>query len=333
MIDHDRKGIPAGVEAKLTRAGGLYAALVEVAPGLANAARVERASTSAGLTNTATGERFPGSGGMHVFIHVKEAPDIPRATKVLHERCTLAGYGWAIVSKSGQILHRSIADRMVGTPERLVFEGPPDVAAPLKQDADMRKPKATDGELADTRTAIPDLTSTEKSALKAMRATMALALAAEAAEAKRVHVDVHVARVLKDPKRKTSIPTGLLRDRLMQSYDGRLAPEFLLEFDDPDVDTKSVAEVLADPVRFVGETLSDPLEGPTYGRCKAMIMDDDGGGGLFIHSFAHGGMRYRLMLDESMLRELIRVTDPWSWWACSPRRWGARSSFRGAKRL
>ena len=96
----------------------------------------------------------------------------------------------------------------------------------------------------------------------------------------------------------------------MQSYNGRLAPEFLLEFDDPNTDVKSVAEVLADPARFVGETLADPLEGVNYGCCKAMIMDDDRGGGLFVHSFAHGGMRYRLMLDESMLREMIRVTDP-----------------------
>ena len=68
---------------------------------------------------------------------------------------------------------------------------------------------------------------------------------------------------------------------------------------------KSVAEVLADPASFIGETLSDPLEGPSYGRCKAMVMEDDGGG-LFVHSFAHGGMGYRLMLDENMLRE----TDP-----------------------
>ena len=96
----------------------------------------------------------------------------------------------------------------------------------------------------------------------------------------------------------------------MLSYSGRLAPEFPLEFDDPTIGVKSVAEVLADPARFIGETLADPLEGPSYGRCKAMIMEDDLGGGLFIHSFAHGGMGYRLMLDESMLRELIRVSDP-----------------------
>ena len=252
VVDHDRKGMPANVEAKIA-GRGLWDVLIEVAPGLAQAGRVERASTSAGLMNMATGECFD-SGGQHIFIHVADAADIPRATKALHDRCTLAGYGWAIASKSGQILKRSIADRAVGTAEHLSFEGPPVVVAPLIQDADTRKPRAFDGGIADTKTAIPDLRATQKSTLKAMRATMALAFAAEAAEAKRVHVDAHVSRVLKDPKRKTSIPAGLLRDRLMQSYNGRLAPEFLLEFDDPNVGVKSVAEVLADPARFIGDT-------------------------------------------------------------------------------
>ena len=307
IVDHDRKGMPANVETKIA-GRGLWDVLIEVAPGLAQAGRVERASTSAGLTNTVTGERFPGSGGVHLFVHVADVSDIPRATKVLHDRCALAGYGWAMVSKSGQILRRAITDLAVGTPEHLAFEGPPVVARPLAQDADTRKPKAVNGGIPDTSFAIPDLTTVEKRTLKAMRGAMASALAAEAAEAKRLHMDALTARVLKNPNCKT--PAALLRNRLMWSYSGRLAPEFPLEFDDQTIGVKSVAEVLADPARFIGETLSDPLEGPTYGRCKAIIMEDNLGGGLFIHSFAHGGMGYRLMLDESMLRELIRVSDP-----------------------
>jgi hypothetical protein len=54
--------------------------------------------------------------------------------------------------------------------------------------------------------------------------------------------------------------------------------------------------VLADPDRFVGETLADPLEGADYGRCKAKIMQA-GDGGLFIHSFAHGRGTYLVRHD------------------------------------
>ena len=252
---------------------GLWDVLIEVAPGLSHAGRVERASTSAGLMNTATGECF-GGGGMHVFIHVADAADIPRANKALHDRCALAGYGWAMVSKSGQILRRAITDLAVGTAEHLAFEGPPVVAAPLMQDADTRKPKAVSGGIVDTRTAIPDLTTVEKRTLKAMRDAMASALAAAAAEAQRLHMDALTARVLKNPNCKT--PAALLRERLMLSYRGRLAPEFPLEFDDQTIGVKvSVAEVLADPARFIGETsLSDPLEGP---ELWAVQGDNHGG--------------------------------------------------------
>ena len=45
----------------------------------------------------------------------------------------------------------------------------------------------------------------------------------------------------------------------------------------------TVAEVLADPDKFVGETLADPLEGTDYGRCKAKVMRAHDGT-LVIHS-------------------------------------------------
>jgi hypothetical protein len=65
-----------------------------------------------------------------------------------------------------------------------------------------------------------------------------------------------------------------------------------------------VAKVLADPDRFIGETLSDPLEGADYGRCKAKVMRDDEGG-LFIHSFAHGRAIYRLRHDARSAKAVI----------------------------
>jgi len=80
-LDHDRKGMPSGVAGKLDAAGGLWAAIVGVAPGLARAARVERDSTSAGLFNAQTGERYPASGGRHVYLEVQDVADIPRARR------------------------------------------------------------------------------------------------------------------------------------------------------------------------------------------------------------------------------------------------------------
>ena len=94
-------------------------------PDLANIARVSRRSTSAGLYRADTGEQLSGSDGIHVYVAVRDCADIERFLRVLHERCWLAGFGWYMVGAGGQLLDRSIVDRMVGAPERLVFEGGP----------------------------------------------------------------------------------------------------------------------------------------------------------------------------------------------------------------
>ena len=70
--------------------------------------------------------------------------------------------GWIMVAGRGALLTRSIVDITVGSPERLVFEGPPQVVAPLAQDEAKRAPIAHDGELVDTRSACPSLTEAER---------------------------------------------------------------------------------------------------------------------------------------------------------------------------
>jgi hypothetical protein len=64
LIDFDTKGMPAHVEARIEAAGGMWNALLAVAPGISRAARVSRASTSSGLFRSDTGEPVPGSNGM-----------------------------------------------------------------------------------------------------------------------------------------------------------------------------------------------------------------------------------------------------------------------------
>ena len=50
---------------------------------------------------------------------------------------------------------------------------------------------------------------------------------------------------------------------------GVLLPDVALPFDDVELAGTTVADVLADPVRFEGATLADPFEGIEYGACKA----------------------------------------------------------------
>ena len=177
LFDLDTKGMPAEVAARL--ASGYWEALTAVAPALGSAARVIRRSTSAGLVNTATGEAFPGSGGLHGYVIANDGADVERFLAALHERCWLAGLGWMVVGKAGQLLERSIIDRMVSGPERLVFEGPPIIEPPLAQDAASREPAVYSGETLDTLKVAPPLSVVEQRTLQKPKAEAAQRLLPE----------------------------------------------------------------------------------------------------------------------------------------------------------
>jgi hypothetical protein len=75
-----------------------------------------------------------------------------------------------MVGAGGQLLERSVVDRVVGTPERLVFEGPPVLVPPLAQDRNARRCKVFDGEILDTVAACPPLSILERAELARLRA-------------------------------------------------------------------------------------------------------------------------------------------------------------------
>jgi hypothetical protein len=170
LLDYDTKGMPAPVKQTLDAKGGFWPALVSVLPALKSVGYLLRLSTSAGLYRTDTGERFPGSGGLHAYPRIASGGDAVRFLKALHERCWNAGFGWYFIGAAGQLLERSIVDRMVGAPERLVFEGPPILEAPLAQDAAARKPTVVDGDVLDTLAACPPLSIVEQTQFDELRA-------------------------------------------------------------------------------------------------------------------------------------------------------------------
>lgn len=284
--------MPADVSARLNESGGFWPTLVSLFPELARVARVQRRSTSAGLYHTDTGENLAGSSGMHVFIAVQDGTDIERFLKTVHARCLLAGFGWMIVGADGQLLERSIIDRVVGSPEPLVFEGPPLVLPPLVQEEESRRPIAIDGMVLDTVAACPPLSLLEQQKLKEMCAKEAHRLAPEIAKARERFID-RQSQQLVDGRGINPIRARAIVER---QCSGVLLPDIVLPFDDAELANTTVADVLADPCRFEGATLADPLEGREYGVCKARIMRR-ADGTPWIHSFAHGRTIYELKYD------------------------------------
>ena len=298
LIDFDTKGMPPDVAASIEAAGGMWNALLRVAPRLERAARVSRASTSSGLYRSDTGIQFCGSGGTHHYILVKDASDIERFLRDLHDRCWLQGLGWHLIGRAGQLLDRSLVDRTVAYGERLCFEGAPIIEPPLAQDLTKRIPDVFEGEAIDTGLVVPRLTEYQRQLVDEAKAVSSEALGKAAAEIRAQHD-----RTLAE---QISVKSGMpiiSAKRLVEAWHrGVLLPHVDLDFDHLGI--VSVAEVLAQPDRFVGETLADPLEGVDNGRCKAKVMRANDGG-LFIHSFAHGRTLYRLRHDARSAKAAI----------------------------
>jgi hypothetical protein len=292
LVDFDTKGMPVAFADRMAEPGGFCPTLASVMPALRNAARVERASTSAGLFDSRNGQPYQGSGGVHVYILIADGADAERFLKTLHERCWLAGLGWMIVGAGGQLLERSIVDRVCGTPERLAFEGRPVVVPPLAQDLAVRIPAAIEGEAIDTKEACPPLNIVDLAKLRDLRAKEAHRLVGESARVRGVFVDRQARRLAE----RAGIDPRQARKIVERQCNGVLLPDIELPFDDDSQAGITVSEVLADPVRFEGETLADPLEGVEYGRCKACIMRR-ADGSVWINSFAHGRTTYELKLD------------------------------------
>jgi hypothetical protein len=305
LIDTDSKGMPDAIAAKIETAGGIWQALLTVLPELEGVERVERRSTSSGLSRADTGEKLPGSGNLHIYLAVADGADIERILKEFHERCWLAGLGWLAVGKSGALLERSPIDRMVFGAERLVFEGAPHLIKPIVQDQDSRRPVATAGIVLDTSAVFPPLSIVETAKFKELQAKEEQRLASTVAKSRAAYVTAKAEELV---ARKPGMSMAAARQVIEHQCENILLPDVVLPFDDDDFDGCTVGDVLADPARFIGAVLADPNEGVEYGRTTAKVLRRPDGS-VFIKSFAHGGAIYHLKLDAAAVRAEVEAAN------------------------
>jgi hypothetical protein len=296
LIDIDAKGMPDAVASRIDAIGGFWAALLAVLPELETTGHVVRRSTSAGLSRTDTGEPLAGSNGWHIYVLLTEGTDSERFLRRLHERCWLHGFGWLMVDAAGQLLDRSIVDRMVYAPERLVFEGAPILDAPLAQDQTSRTPVVTEGPSLDSRAVCLDLGLVEQAKLHDLRDAQARRLSPEAKTARGHFIEQFATR--------TGCSVDTARHAVERQCKGILRPDVILSFDAAELAGMTVGDVLADPSCFVGATLADPLEGIEYGRCKAKIMQREDGT-PWINSYAHGRTVHELKPDAAAVETAL----------------------------
>jgi hypothetical protein len=306
MIDVDPGGAPRSLLEAIASPEHTRELLLRAVPELADAPMLWRPSSSSFLFH---GDReLQGLRGQRIYIPVTRATEVSALGNLLFDRLWLLGYGYYQVSVSGQLLERTILDRSVWQPERLDFAAGPVCEPPVERRAGSARlwnPEAPFFEAGK----VARLTAQEQRSLESKRKTARSALREAARErrnewARERGKEIAAARGL-DEVAAVAIATEAVERRVLR-------PDFILVTDDGEY--VRVGELLAKPETWDGRRFRDPLE-PNY-RADSRIAWANlrpTRGRPYIHSHAHGGVRYTLASSRETIRlvegELPRIVD------------------------
>ena len=298
-LDHD----PATGQAPLTSAEA-DAIFREVWPEWGDCDRLWRPSASSAIIPP---EGIPAAkgGGLHGFALVRDARLIPAIGEELIKRLWLADYGYIMVGEAGQLLVRTIFDASVWQPERLFFEAQPILRDGIKQ-----------GKL---ETAIfrgehrffdpAGIGAADDEQFKKMVAAAKNKIKPQA-EPKR--------KIYKEKQKKAAKKRGLevSPETLDRALDHQiLGHDFPIRL--ADGSSITIGEMLADPERWDGIRIPDPLEPDYGGKDKRIALCRLKQDNPNIYSHAHGGIRYAvegrrefpLPLADSELTPVMELLD------------------------
>lgn len=268
LWDYDDKTMPPEVRARVAELGGPLEALFQIWPEARDGEFVVVASSSDGVTAPSIDTLR--SDGRHGYFLVADISRAREALDALQARAWRAGLGWYALSKAGAVLERSIVDTAVGSPERLIFEAPPELVAPVTRDA--RAPLVHCGHVLQ----IPD--APDVSEIRA-RAHEAIKPAARKAEA----------QFIEDQADKVARETGTSLEAARAIVRRRKKGRILYDDDviyGPGGGAIRVADLLERRPHGLG--MPDPEEGPDYGMTSATFLWGEGYAAPRLVSHAHG---------------------------------------------
>ena len=236
--------------------------------------------------------------GWHLFIQVAQASDIPAMGEIITKRLWLKGLGYIALSKSGQMLQRSLVDSSVWQPERLSFDGGSECGDGLEQRRG--SPIIRNADHAPMPTLDPLTAAEEKEYLGAV-----------AAAKKAAQPESHAIQEIWTGERldewDKAHPTATDDDRetmqatLVQAVHRRvLAGDFELLSSTGKIVT--VAQMLDDPQKWDGQRFHDPLERRYTNDPRIAVAKLRVSGRPYIYSHAHGGTRYTLLRQPKALQ-------------------------------
>jgi len=269
LIDHDTKDMPETVRARVEALGGGLGALAHIWPDVLKAARVFKPSSSGGVHVEGGSPRA--ATGFHLFVLVEDVSRSAEALAALQARAWRAGLAFFRLSAAGGRLERSIVDTAVGSPERVIYTGPPILGPGVRRDPP--PVQFWEGE------AVPVPTAPPPGVWEPIRDAARAAMEPEAVRvtATRRGISEGEARKI---VREGGTREDLSGDVLIYGPGGGL------------VTVRDLVAGLSRPCRL---SMPDPFEGPGYGRTTASLIWDKGNAAPIIVSFAHGDKTtYRL---------------------------------------
>lgn len=213
--------------------------------------------------------------------------DVPRFLAALGKRLVLAGYGRVEISRAGSLLERTLADLLVGSPERLDFVA----GAVCDKGLEQRRPEPEQhpGGLLDTAK-LPDLTAEEEAAYQEIIRQLKEQAQPTQETVKAEYLEQEAEKLASSSGGEISLEQARETVRTRQGH--VLADADLLQFAHQNKPV-SVAYALDSGPEFDGKACADPLE-PEYNggsRSTAKFYWNEGRKPL-VRSYAHGGIQY-----------------------------------------
>lgn len=266
-------------------------------PCLQNVDILLRPSSSSMIYNSETGAEVQGLLNRRAYVVVSSAKNIPEVGKHIDDHLWLTGFGCFKVSASGSLLERNLVDTAVWTPEHLDFVGGAICTPPLAQHKLVTEFSQGSERMVDSAS-LPLLSHAQRDLITHQKQTERAANFAAAEAARKGYVAKRTTEMLAHGGDATSIKKAIE----LALEKSELGPDFVIQL--ATGNTVTVRELLEQPQVYHGTRCADPLD-PTYRNDPRVGYISVLNGYLpYIHSHAHGGVRYMLRTYKPTL--LIR---------------------------
>jgi len=292
--------IDAPSSGTIIKPNDLYQKLCELVPGFSETLCFSIGSSSSRIVGL-------NKQGYRMYLPSSTPNLIPQFIRRLFDHLQLNGKGWCDISIAGQILRRTYIDKAMQSAVQLDFCGPANVDKGITVNSLAAYWHNSQGGALDCRILEP-LTKKEKAIVnkqlqtKEIKAEVAFKRAAYQSKKEAEYLeyqangDGKTENLVLDNDRKHLFRIGyhpIKEERIARDNYIRLPATHILYFENKGA--VSVADVMDNPQNYVKQSLADPVEGvdyPSGKKCAILYCNPDQT--PIIHSFAHGGMLYRL---------------------------------------